>query len=232
MGEVGFSLRKLSPWAWREEASATKRVPKVMIPVKILCGCGQKYAFEVEPVNGQMPTAVACPACGADGTAAANQIIAATTPAPPIPVVARLRPTAPPPRVEVPQPVTRAAPAPAPQMRVPPLPAAQPPASEGNIGLGILGALLGAAVGVGVMYGFFEVVGFRFPLLGVAIGALTGLGARILYKGTDTSLGVIAGVVSLVAVVGALVLMYGSFPFVSIISVAISVSVGYRVASG
>jgi len=57
-----------------------------MIPVKIQCGCGQRYAFDVEPVNGQMPTTVACPTCGTDGTAAANECIAqalAAQPAPP-----------------------------------------------------------------------------------------------------------------------------------------------------
>jgi hypothetical protein len=43
-----------------------------MIPIKIQCGCGQRYVFDVEPVNGEMPTPVACPECGADGTAAAN----------------------------------------------------------------------------------------------------------------------------------------------------------------
>lgn len=47
-----------------------------MIPVKIQCECGQRYAFDVEPVNGRMSSSVACPACGADGTAAANEMIA------------------------------------------------------------------------------------------------------------------------------------------------------------
>ncbi len=47
-----------------------------MIPVKIFCGCGQKYAFEVEPVNNLMPVPVACPVCKRDGTAAANEILA------------------------------------------------------------------------------------------------------------------------------------------------------------
>jgi hypothetical protein len=47
-----------------------------MVPVKIQCGCGQKYAFDVEPVNGRMSTTVACPICGTDGTAAANDAIA------------------------------------------------------------------------------------------------------------------------------------------------------------
>lgn len=47
-----------------------------MIPVKIQCGCGQRYAFEVEPINGRMGSTVACPVCGTDGTAAANDAIA------------------------------------------------------------------------------------------------------------------------------------------------------------
>ena len=50
-----------------------------MIPIKILCGCGQHYAFDVEPVHGRMPYAVACPACGVDGTNAANEIIQRST---------------------------------------------------------------------------------------------------------------------------------------------------------
>lgn len=46
-----------------------------MMPVKIECECGQHYAFDVEPINGKMPSPVACPDCGADGTAAANEFI-------------------------------------------------------------------------------------------------------------------------------------------------------------
>jgi hypothetical protein len=49
-----------------------------MIPIRIQCGCGQLYEFEVEPVNGLMPSSVACPVCGIDGTAAANESIAQT----------------------------------------------------------------------------------------------------------------------------------------------------------
>jgi hypothetical protein len=47
-----------------------------MIPVKIFCECGQKYAFEVQPVHGAMPVSVHCPTCHREGTAQANQIIA------------------------------------------------------------------------------------------------------------------------------------------------------------
>ena len=50
--------------------------------VKVLCSCGQKYSFDVEPVNGRMPWAIGCPVCSADGTAAANEIIARSMPSP------------------------------------------------------------------------------------------------------------------------------------------------------
>ncbi len=196
-----------------------------MIPIKIQCGCGQKYAFDVEPVNGRMGTAVACPVCGTDGTAVANEIISQTlaSQAPPPPRIAGLRigATAPAATADV---ITRPA--------VPAIMQAPPKAtSQVSLGLGILGALLGAAVGIGVMYGFFEWAGFRFPLLGVGIGVLTGLGARILARGTDSTLGIISGVIALLSVVGTLYLMYGEFPIMSIISVAVSVSFAYRISS-
>src|SRR5690349_1514919 len=44
--------------------------------IKVQCACGQKFAFDVEPSAGQMPAPVACPACGTDATAQANDIIA------------------------------------------------------------------------------------------------------------------------------------------------------------
>ena len=49
-----------------------------MISIKIECGCGQKYEFETEPADGRMPAPVACPACGIDGTEAANAALADT----------------------------------------------------------------------------------------------------------------------------------------------------------
>ena len=100
------------------------------------------------------------------------------------------------------------------------------------MGRGIAGALIGAAVGSGAMYGFYAWAGFRFPLLGVGIGALTGFLAKTLARGTESTLGVISGVIALLAVVGTLYAMYGEFPILSIISVVVSVSVAYRAASG
>lgn len=43
--------------------------------IKIVCPCGTKYQFAVEPVNERMPLPVSCPQCGADGTAEANEIL-------------------------------------------------------------------------------------------------------------------------------------------------------------
>ena len=47
-----------------------------MIPIKIQCGCGQHYAFDVAPIGGEIGVEVRCPACGADGVAATNLAIA------------------------------------------------------------------------------------------------------------------------------------------------------------
>ena len=58
------------------------------MPIKIECGCGQHYAFDVEPVNGRMPSTIACPACGADGTGIANDQIAQQLTALPVAVAA------------------------------------------------------------------------------------------------------------------------------------------------
>jgi hypothetical protein len=82
-----------------------------MISIKLQCACGQKYAFDVEPVNGMMPRTVACPVCGLDSTAVANQVIAQamaadsvpapppTPAAPPAAAADPLIPTPPPPGV-------------------------------------------------------------------------------------------------------------------------------------
>ena len=48
----------------------------MMIPIKIQCGCGQRYAFDVESGVYLLPGNIACPVCGADGTATVNAIIA------------------------------------------------------------------------------------------------------------------------------------------------------------
>lgn len=100
-----------------------------------------------------------------------------------------------------------------------------------HLAFGVLGAVVGACIGSGLMYGFYAMTGFRFPLLGCGIGFLTGLAARWLNKGGDDRLGFVAGALSLAAVVLTLFLMYATFPMLSVVSVVVSVSVAYRLAS-
>jgi hypothetical protein len=118
-----------------------------MIPIKIQCECGQKYAFDVEPVGGRMASTVACPVCGVDGTTAANEMITqalVTQSEAPPPLVTRLRPASAPVHAEAPA-----------RSLARPVPEISPKVSgEFNLGLGILGAFVGALVGVGAMYGF------------------------------------------------------------------------------
>jgi hypothetical protein len=87
------------------------RMMPVKVPVKIVCSCGQKYAFDVYPLNGRMPSPIHCPVCGVDSTTIADEIIALAlmAPLPPSPAI-------PPPPTATPSPV----PVPSPP---PPLPA-------------------------------------------------------------------------------------------------------------
>ena len=102
---------------------------------------------------------------------------------------------------------------------------------ESHLGLGVLGAAVGACIGSGLMYGFYAVTNFHFPLLAAGIGVLSGFAARWLNKGGDDRLGFAAGALSLAAVVLTLFLMFSTFPDLSVITAALSVSAAYILAS-
>jgi hypothetical protein len=48
----------------------------MLMQIKIQCGCGQHYAFDVDADGDLEPGMVLCPVCGFDGTGAANEAIA------------------------------------------------------------------------------------------------------------------------------------------------------------
>jgi hypothetical protein len=216
--------------------------------LKVACDCGQKYKFDVEPVEGRMPFPVNCPVCGVDGTLAANQLLAqhfASAAAPP----AMFAEPAPAPigglRINRPAPAAAPPPLFASSATPSPLPAARSISpmkplmkapldapKEFSMGLGVLGAFLGAAIGGALVFGFYLWAHFRFPLTGTIIGVLSGMGARILARGTDTTLGIIAGALALASVVGVFFLMYGDFFLLGIVSIVICVGFAYRIASG
>jgi len=222
--------------------------------MKVVCDCGQKYAFEVEPVEGRMPAPVNCPACGLDGTSAANEILSQLAPDPPAPVPGAIPAPGPllslaPPsvpsglRISRPAPAAVEAPPDAPPLADAPMPITAMPAparamaasrpkaaKEYNLWMGITGAILGAALGAGLMYGFDVWAGFKFPLMGTCIGLLTGLGARVLARGTDMTLGGIAGAIAFLVTGGALYHMFGDFSALFLISMAVSVSFAFKIA--
>lgn len=203
--------------------------------LKILCDCGQKYAFDVEPIADQMPFFVNCPSCGKDGTQSANSLLAkpnlATGVRTKAPIAVRL---------SVPSAVAESPVliAPAPFAAGVPLQPAAPRQWEKSdmterhsLALGILGAIVGACLGVALMFTLYKFVGFVFPVVGISIGALAGFGARLLYKGTDMTLGVFAGIIALIATGGVFLLLFGIFAIMNVISLMISVSVAYKLAS-
>jgi hypothetical protein len=179
----------------------------IMIELKVQCDCGQKYKFDVEPVNGQMPFTVACPVCGADGTEKANTFLqqmpvyAGAQPLPPQPPVAapaRLR-------INSSTPATLpSTPPPIGAMRSAPASAGKKPRGKPNFGLGLLGGALGALVGTLIYFLVFKYTGFRIKLLAVGVGALAGWGAEFLGRGEGSNeLGGITAVFVLAGIIGA-----------------------------
>ncbi len=222
---------------FHERQDSEQLLTNLIMELKVLCDCGQKYVFDVEPVAGQMPIFVNCPSCGKDGTQTANILIAEAKPPSPLThhSAGPVRLSAAPPMAQPLHSVQAHRPSP------PVLPAEiKPPARTWekadmtvvhSLALGVLGAVLGAVLGVILMFGFLWIVGISFPLMGLAIGALTGFGARLFYKGTDMTLGVIAGVIALVATGGTFLVLFGIFAIMNLISLVVSASIAYKISS-
>lgn len=190
--------------------------------LKVLCECGQKFKFDVEPVNGQMPFTVNCPACNADATSTANTLIAGqlavaspstmteTSPPPPIAPASgglRINRHAPepvvPPTNPTPASVATAPPAIG-SMRPFEVAAAQNPPKRSSFGMGLLGGLIGALAGSIIYLLIFKFTGWHFKLLAVGVGALAGWFADFLGKGEGSKeLGGITAVLVVAGVVGA-----------------------------
>lgn len=216
--------------------------------LKVTCDCGQKYKFDVEPVNGQIPFTVNCPVCGMDGTPLANQLLGQQQFAAPGPIRVALPATEPAAQAGSGLKINRAAAEAAP----PPLAAASvaaPPVAlsplrplaavksapkEFSLGLGTLGAGIGAVLGALAVYGFFVWADFKFPWSGTGIGLLAGFGARILARGTDSTLGAIAAAITVAAVLGVFYLIYlqfGLFYISAIFSAIIGAILANRLSS-
>lgn len=99
--------------------------------------------------------------------------------------------------------------------------------------MGIVGAILGAIVAVALMVGFTMLTQFRFPLLGTVMGVIIGFGARLLYRGTDYTLGIMCAVVAFFTIGATLFLMFGILGILfSSISLVIGMGMAFKIASG
>ena len=180
--------------------------------VKVQCPCGQAYQFEVEPVNNLMPCAVNCPACGADGTQLANESIAQSVS--PVMAAAAVPAYSAPPessglRINRPPPPVAAAPAapdaavpvpayPPTRQYIPKLPV--PPAKA--IPLGILGGVIAGGIGMAVWYFLTVATGKEFGVAAWFLGALTGIGVRVLARDGSPMLGYVAAVCACLSILG------------------------------
>ena len=191
-----------------------------MLELKIQCDCGQKYKFDVEPVNDRMPFTVKCPVCGADGTAKADLAIQAQTPIPvalaaPVTPVATLVPPVPAteqPRLRInltaahaePSADAPAAPTTAPQRFSPGVATVTAGKSsrgsgETNWPLIIAGGVVGGGIGIAGWYFLNQYVYHETSYMAVVIGALAGFGVQKANDSGGVKLGAVAGVCALAA---------------------------------
>jgi hypothetical protein len=221
--------------------------------LKVACDCGQKYKFDVEPVEGRMPFTVNCPVCGVDGTSSANQLLeqqfASVAPAPatmgysPPTSLGGLRINRPASAAVAPPLFASSAPPPLPVLGQ--APASRPgipirnlisPSAKAEpmykLWLAISGAFLGSAVGGGLVYGFFLWTGHKLPLMGSCVGLIAGFTTRGLARGGDATSGGIAAALSVLSSFCALYFAFdGYFSIRMIVSIIASGSVAYKVAS-
>ncbi len=189
--------------------------------LKVLCDCGQKFKFDVEPANGRMPFRVNCPVCNADATGLANAAIAekmAQSPLSPAPEAAGPPAAPPPPIAPVSGGLRIARSAPEIQLAMaapaapPPIGAARPfavqaaanPPRPTSFGKGLLGGLIGALVGSIIYLLIFKYTGLHFKLLAIGVGGLAGWFAEFLGKGEGSKeLGCITAVFVIAGIIGA-----------------------------
>src|ERR1700722_12645738 len=167
--------------------------------LKVVCDCGQKYKFDVEPVNGTMPFLVNCPVCGVDGTPHANGLLSQ------MPAPAMAIPVPPPPVYTAPAapPARRAGAAPSSPVQAAAMPKylqTNPATQNNSFLLGVGGAVMGAILSVTFMVGVDKFFGFTMSYFALVMGAMIGFGARLMYRGTDTTLGAMAGAIAFVTI--------------------------------
>jgi hypothetical protein len=174
--------------------------------VVVPCDCGTRFSFQVEPVAGRLPAGaeLLCPSCQKDGVPLANRVIgevlrkaaaaqAALTPAGPKKksIFNRSRTT----KTAQPEPAYTSSD-----------PFAEPAAKDDDVYTGpdkvkgMIGAVVGGAVGAAAWATIVYVTGYEIRYLAVGIGALVGYCSRKFGGGRDYHLGLFATVCALLAI--------------------------------
>jgi hypothetical protein len=177
--------------------------------VVVPCDCGSRFCFEVEPVNGRLPAGaeLLCPSCNKDGIPLANRVIADN-----LRKVAqqvegslesqilkkpRLGRSKKVPKTQEPESFEHAHRDPFAQARRSGMEEAY---SGPNKLRGMIGAVLGGAVGAATWAGVVYLTGYEIRYVAVAVGALVGLATRTIGGGRDYHLGLFATACALVAI--------------------------------
>jgi len=66
----------------------------------------------------------------------------------------------------------------------------------------MMGAFVGAMIGMGIWYGLVLATGYQIGIVAWGIGALAGLGARLLGRDGNTALGVVSAIFAAFAILG------------------------------
>lgn len=186
-----------------------------VMDVVVPCDCGSRFSFAVEPVNERLPDGaeLLCPSCGKDGIPLANRVIgenlrkfqraqlaqAAAAEAKPKKTSWLKRE-----KKEAPAPDSFTQAAAAAQAASDPFAAANEKDdrvfSGPNKLKGMIGAFLGGTVGALAWAATVYFTGYEIRYVAVAVGALAGLGSRVIGGGRDYHLGLFASACALVAI--------------------------------
>lgn len=175
--------------------------------VKILCSCGSKYSFDLDPPVILPAASVACPACGADGTDAANELIREAMAAEAAVPTAPTAPDGPSPASTPPLAPQAAACRPGPPSAgagagAPAGPAKKRAYGEPNLMMGTIGAVVGAFVGMMIWFLLIKATNTEIGIVAWGVGGLTGFVCRVLGAGYSRTLGFVAAGCALVAILG------------------------------
>ena len=96
--------------------------------------------------------------------------------------------------------------------------------------MSFLGAIVGLVLVIGV---FYILIGLRMSIFCIGIGPLIGLGARLMYRGTSSSLGFVCAIIAFFTIGAALFLSFGLIGILlsGFVTMVLGVGLAFKIAS-